>query len=245
LETPAPYSLSNKSFVVNSICVITIIVGHLFIPAPFQNHILNMGYFGFSGAITNWLAIHMLFEKIPGLYGSGIIPLKFESFKNAIRQMIMTQFFSAENIQKFLEGSSEEGGGQLEPILENLNYDLVFDALVDMIMTSKFGSMLSMFGGAKSMESMRPTFCTRIKERLIELSRNPDFLAQVAPDSATTLHEQWSEKIAGMVDARLEELTPQMVKEIIQVMIRSHLGWLVVWGGVFGGLIGLITSFIL
>jgi hypothetical protein len=27
-------------------------------------------------------------------------------------------------------------------------------------------------------------------------------------------------------------------------MIREHLGWLVVWGGVFGGLIGLMTSFI-
>ena len=29
-----------------------------------------------------------------------------------------------------------------------------------------------------------------------------------------------------------------MVKEIIQTMIREHLGWLVVWGGVFGGLFG-------
>ena len=34
-----------------------------------------------------------------------------------------------------------------------------------------------------------------------------------------------------------------MVKEIIQKMIRSHLGWLVVWGGVFGSLIGLASSF--
>jgi hypothetical protein len=25
-------------------------------------------------------------------------------------------------------------------------------------------------------------------------------------------------------------------------MIREHLGWLVVWGGVFGGLIGLLTA---
>jgi hypothetical protein len=35
-----------------------------------------------------------------------------------------------------------------------------------------------------------------------------------------------------------------MVKEIMQQMIRDHLGWLVVWGGVFGGLIGLVTTFI-
>lgn len=244
METPAPYSLKNKSFVVNSICLLTIVIGHFLIPLPLKNHVLNTGYFGFSGAITNWLAIHMLFEKVPGLYGSGIIPLKFESFKNAIRQMIMTQFFSTENIQKFLDNSKEEGS-QLEPILANLNYDLVFDALVEMIMSSKFGGMLGMFGGAKSLENMRPTFVARIREKLIELSRNPEFLSTLAPDSAEAIHDQWSEKIAGMVDARLEELTPQMVKEIIQNMIRSHLGWLVVWGGVFGGLIGLITSFIL
>jgi hypothetical protein len=25
-------------------------------------------------------------------------------------------------------------------------------------------------------------------------------------------------------------------------MIREHLGWLVVWGGVFGGLIGLLAA---
>ncbi|HHD78328.1 MAG TPA: DUF445 domain-containing protein, partial [Epsilonproteobacteria bacterium] len=26
-------------------------------------------------------------------------------------------------------------------------------------------------------------------------------------------------------------------------LIKEHLGWLVVWGGVFGGLIGLFSSF--
>jgi len=34
------------------------------------------------------------------------------------------------------------------------------------------------------------------------------------------------------------------VKNIIQRMIKEHLGWLVVWGGVFGGLIGLGFSLI-
>jgi Na+/H+ antiporter NhaD/arsenite permease-like protein len=34
-----------------------------------------------------------------------------------------------------------------------------------------------------------------------------------------------------------------MVKDIIQQMIKKHLGWLVVWGGVFGGLIGLIAAY--
>ena len=51
-------------------------------------------------------------------------------------------------------------------------------------------------------------------------------------------------KVDGIVTRRLGELTPGMVKEIVQDMIRRHLGWLVVWGGVFGGLIGLVTAFL-
>ena len=58
------------------------------------------------------------------------------------------------------------------------------------------------------------------------------------------LSEEMLEQVNILVQRRLEELTPQMVKEIMQQMIRDHLGWLVVWGGVFGGLIGFVTSWI-
>ncbi|MDB4535633.1 hypothetical protein N9203_01150 [bacterium] len=55
-------------------------------------------------------------------------------------------------------------------------------------------------------------------------------------------HSELLDRVSAIVEKRLEELTPTMVKEIIQQMIRTHLGWLVVWGGVCGGLIGLIAS---
>ena len=64
-----------------------------------------LGLFALSGAITNWLAIHMLFEKVPLLYGSGVIPARFEEFKLAIRQLMMEQFFTEENIDRFLSDS--------------------------------------------------------------------------------------------------------------------------------------------
>jgi len=31
---------------------------------------------------------------------------------------------------------------------------------------------------------------------------------------------------------------------MIQKIIHEHLSWLVVWGGVFGGLIGVVSSFL-
>jgi uncharacterized membrane protein YheB (UPF0754 family) len=90
----------NKSFVTNLVALIITVVGI----SIADQHIKNIGFYALSGALTNWIAIYMLFEKIPFLYGSGIIPNKFESFKLAIKKMIMEQFFSAENLEKFLNG---------------------------------------------------------------------------------------------------------------------------------------------
>jgi uncharacterized membrane protein YheB (UPF0754 family) len=62
-----------------------------------------IGVFAFSGAITNSLAIHMLFEKVPFLYGSGVIENKFAQFKISIHNLIMNQFFTQEALNRFFE----------------------------------------------------------------------------------------------------------------------------------------------
>jgi uncharacterized membrane protein YheB (UPF0754 family) len=231
----------NKSLATNLVCALLIIIGHLLVPEPFRKHVLTMGYFGLSGAITNWIAVHMLFERVPGLYGSGIIPLKFEAFKSAIREMVMEQFFTTENIQRFLS----DGSGfkpDVHPIIESLNYDLLFDGFVEVVKSSKFGGMLGMFGGDAALEPMRPRFRATLKTKLIQMAESPDFFQKLSTTASSDLHDHWQDKIKDMVEGRLAELTPAMVKEIVQEMIRSHLGWLVVWGGVFGTLIGLVSS---
>jgi uncharacterized membrane protein YheB (UPF0754 family) len=47
-----------------------------------------------------------------------------------------------------------------------------------------------------------------------------------------------------LIDTRLDELTPDYVKDIVAKMIQRHLGWLVVWGGVIGGGVGIVVSII-
>ncbi len=49
------------------------------------------------------------------------------------------------------------------------------------------------------------------------------------------------EEVALLMTEKLQFLTPEKVKEILEHVIRKHLGWLVVWGNVFGGLIGVIA----
>ena len=45
------------------------------------------------------------------------------------------------------------------------------------------------------------------------------------------------QQVDELLMAKLEELTPE--REMMEEVIREHLGWLIVWGNVFGALIGL------
>lgn len=229
----------NKSIITNGLAIIIVIIGYLLQ----HSLLLNVGLFALSGAITNWLAIHMLFEKVPGLYGSGVIPARFEDFKLGIKELMMTQFFTAENIDRFLGGQGETPDFQLGSVIEKIDMSPSFDALLKVIMESSFGSMLGMFGGQEALNPLKEPFIENMKISLIEITKEETFQQLLReeleqPDVMSEIKQQ----VENIVEKRLTELTPQLVKEIIQAMIKKHLGWLVVWGGVFGGLIGFIAS---
>jgi len=206
-----------------------------------------LGVFALSGAITNWIAIHMLFERVPFLYGSGVIPAHFEEFKRGIQDLIMRQFFTQENIERFLQ-REEDSAQQLfnvEPLLDRLDYDKLFQGLVEAISESSFGSMLAMVGGVEALEPLKEPFCKKIRLTLVEMTESDAFIEALHEGiNAHQISGDLVNDIEEIVEKRLDELTPDMVKNIIQRMIKEHLGWLVVWGGVFGGLIGLGFSLI-
>jgi len=235
----------NKSLGTN-IAALIVIIGGYFSPW-FSGQILSIGFFALSGAITNWLAIHMLFEKVPLLYGSGVVPLHFKEFKEGIRHLIMTEFFTKENLEKFFANSSSSMVPEinLDKAIDSVDYNKIFTSLTAVIMESQFGSMLGMFGGASALDSFRDPFIIKIKEFVKAETESPAFQTAIAGSIETdNLSSKLESQVEGIINKRLDELTPEMVKIIIQDMIKKHLGWLVVWGGVFGGAIGLIMSFI-
>lgn len=231
----------NKSLVVNVIALLVTVFGFVL-----NSHTLfTVGIFALSGAITNWLAIHMLFEKIPGLYGSGVIPARFEDFKSGIRELMMEQFFTEENIDRFLSGngSSSPTSIDLAPIINKVDLSPAFDNLVEVIEQSSFGSMLAMVGGSEALQPLREPFIEKMKETVGNISKSDEFNNILRKElEQPSVMAEMREKVSDIIEKRLNELTPQLVKEIIQKMIRKHLGWLVVWGGVFGGIIGLLAS---
>lgn len=232
----------NKSLVTNFLAGVILASG-VIIGEPI---LFWTGLFALSGALTNWLAIYMLFKRVPGLYGSGVIPNRFEAFKSAIRQLMMEQFFNQQNIDRFVSGQQElHSHLNLSPVIEKVDLAPAYDKLVQVIMASKFGGMLSMFGGADALSSLKAPFEDNMKRALIEMVEAPHFLEilQAEIDQPDVMGEIQA-KIEAIIEARLAELTPQLVKQMVQQMIQDHLGWLVVWGGVFGGLIGLLSALI-
>ena len=168
----------NKSFMTNFISVLLIAVSQI-LPEPYRRPTLYTGLFAFSGAITNWLAIHMLFEKVPFLYGSGIIPNKFEEFKKAIHDMMIEQFFNEDNLDKFF--NSAQGGIKLpiDEIINAIPYDNLFEKLLDAIEESSFGAMLSMMGGRNVLLPMKDNIIEKFKTALLDLAQDQEFSHKV------------------------------------------------------------------
>ena len=230
----------NKSLTTNTIALLLIGVSFVFL--EIKEALLFTGLFALSGALTNQLAIHMLFEKIPFLYGSGVIPLRFEAFKSAIKNLMMSEFFTRQQLESFF--AKEEKKIDLVPIIEETDFAPAFDALSKTVMESSFGGMLGMFGGEKALEGLKEPFTLKMKNAVINIANSQAFNETVANHlEKSSLNDDMLHSIESVIDSRLNELTPQIVKEMVQKLIREHLEWLVVWGGVFGGLIGLVSSF--
>jgi len=211
------------------------------VPVAYRDMLLFTGLFALSGAVTNQLAIHMLFEKVPFLYGSGVIEKNFGSFKLSIKEMMMQQFFTKEQLEAFFH--QEEQKIDLVPLVENTDFSPAFDALSKTVMESKFGGAVSLFGGESALEGLREPFSNKLRSAVSAIVSSSVFKAQLEHHiQGSALSEDMLVSIDELITKRLEELSPVMVKSLVQELIKEHLGWLVVWGGVFGGLIGLLSA---
>ena len=221
----------NKSAMTTIIALALTLIGYF--NRSSDDILMMTGLFALSGGVTNWIAIYMLFEKIPLIYGSGIIPNRFKEFKQGIKKLVMDEFFNEDNIAYFLQQTQDKSKASIQ---SKIDYEQIFEKLTDAIISSQLGSMLGMFGGKKALEPLKAPIIEKLSEITQQIIEAPD-----GNLSASNL-DDFSGQIETILDNRLQELTPEQVKIIIQDIIKSHLGWLVVWGGLFGGAIGLAIS---
>jgi uncharacterized membrane-anchored protein YjiN (DUF445 family) len=232
----------NKSLITNLLALLLLLISFLLPHSIYQQIFANMGLFALSGALTNWLAIHMLFQKVPLLYGSGVILERFAEFKHAIKTLMMTEFFTPAHVTTVLAEQSGVMSEQLLPTLvEQINFETLYDGLIDTLLSSSLGNMIQLIGGKSALAPLKPTIAEKLAISLQQWFETPQakqkFEAALTEAKFVTA---LTTKIEQIIDQRLAELTPSLVRDIMQTMIRAHLGWLVVWGGVFGAVIGLL-----
>ena len=206
---------------------------------PWQPWILATGLFGFAGGITNWLAVKMLFDRVPLLYGSGVIPNRFREIREQVKLLIMTHFFDTDYLERFF--GDRIGDLSTDPQLEGKIVDLLASDEVDEIVERKLeelqaspsGAILKMVG-TQTVKPLVVQFLGGIGSELA-----PRLVAEFAQPAMEV--DALRDQVDQLLTAKLEELTPATVKEMMEEVMRQHLGWLIVWGNVFGGLIGLVS----
>lgn len=51
-------------------------------------------------------------------------------------------------------------------------------------------------------------------------------------------------EIECLLTTKLEEISADTVKNLLERVIRDHLGWIIVWGNIFGGVVGILTKIV-
>ena len=97
-------------------------------------------------------------------------------------------------------------------------------------------SIAQMFGGtAQLVPVVKPMLISFGREMATMLTDKFDPLEYVSV-------ERVRQEIDSLMEEKLQMLTPEIVKQLMEEVIRSHLGWLIVWGNVFGGFIGILSK---
>ena len=93
----------------------------------------------------------------------------------------------------------------MEKFLNKLDYDLIFNKLVEAIEESSLGSMLNMVGGKNALEPIKVPVKKKIEEIFDELSSKLD-------DESSNFSNNLQKDIEIIIDRRLDELTPEHIK---------------------------------
>ena len=263
----------NKGTVSNlisaTLLVVGLILGFADVEGTVPTLLLSVGMFAFSGGITNSIAVKMLFDKVPGLYGSGVIQARFTEIRREIKKLILEQFFTEAHLRDFLQSRTKDlnllefirskngSGNPVEQFVDKqwkklTNEDVIKPMLaeqVDKILSSPMGGMLSLIGRdtidglvSKFVLSFIESMESKVKEEARKVSLDSDSLGFELDEDQ--IIKKLRTEVSSLLERRLEQLTPKQVKQIMEDVIRNHLGWLVVWGNVVGGLIGFIAPFV-
>jgi len=234
---------------------------------PVQAAILSTGMFAFSGGITNSLAIKMLFDKVPGFIGSGVILDRFREILAKLKQLMLVNFFQPAYLRQFIAEERsridwakylKKGAGPSSPMARFVRKQWerlaspetiapIVDKQLDKLTDSPAGGLLLMMG----IDNVKPSvnrfvagLLSSFQDQVVQFASKVDLEELEIEIDEEKLVEDVRAHAEALIDAKLEELNAQDVKRMMEDVIRNHLGWLVVWGNVFGAILGVLSLII-
>ncbi len=187
-------------------------------------NIISILLSGFTGWVTTWVAIKMLFHprrplKILGFTIQGVFPKNQRLIAQKLGQIVGKELLSFEEIEKKI--TSPENLEKLKPEIE---------AHIDNFLNNKLKEvfpMLSMFLGDKTINQLKAAFLLELESLFPLLMKG--YMAKLQQD--LDLEKIVTEKIAGFSSEKLEN--------ILQQITQKEFVFLEIIGGIFGILIGI------
>eukprot|EP00040_Diaphanoeca_grandis_P026870 m.151472 g.151472 ORF g.151472 m.151472 type:complete len:299 (+) comp30760_c3_seq1:173-1069(+) len=227
-----------------TVMVVGIVLVYTEKPLAWEKYILSFGLFGFAGGLTNWIAVTMLFVRVPGLVGSGVIPVRYVQIRETVKDIIMETFFDPEFLSAFLGGKLEQYGAAIHPeehvqgMLKSEEFDKKIDANLNTLgERPEFAAVIAMGIQPEQLKPMIIPFISGFAEELA-----PMLKAKMIDPKVVVNIEDVRSQIEIYMSVRMETLTAQKVTRLLAFVIRDHLGWLVLWGCVFGSILGVICE---
>jgi uncharacterized membrane protein YheB (UPF0754 family) len=183
----------------------------------------------FTGWVTTWIAIKMLFHprnpvNILGFKLQGIFPKNQQLIAQKLGQVVSKEFLSFAEIEAKV--TNPENLQMLKPEIEKH---------IDTFLREKLSSvfpMLSMFIGDKTINQLKGAFLMELENLFPILMKS--YMTKLEKD--LDLEKIVTEKVANFSSEKLEDILDQITKKEFQ--------FLEVIGGVFGLLIGLLQVLI-
>lgn len=188
-------------------------------------YIIPILFSAFTGWVTTWIAVKMLFHprkplNIFGFKLQGIFPKNQQLIAQKLGQVVSKEFLSFAEIEaKVINPENLE---KLKPEIE---------AHIDTFLREKLTTlfpMLSMFIGDKTINQLKAAFLTELENLFPILMKN--YMKKLEKD--LDLEKIVTEKVASFSSEKLENILDQITKKEFQ--------FLEVIGGVFGLLIGVM-----
>ena len=196
---------------------------------PWTHYIFPVLLSAFTGWITTWIAIKLLFHprkpvNVLGLKIQGIFPKNQLLIAQKLGQVVSKEFISFAEIEAKV--TDPENLKKLRPEIEGHIDAFLRDKLKETF------PMLSMFMGDKTINQLKDAFLLELENLFPVLMKS--YMTKLEQD--LDLEKIVTEKVAGFSLGKLEDILNQITKKEFK--------FLELVGGIFGFLIGLLQVLI-